>query len=366
MYSKTIALAAVIIMAIASVQVIFNVEESDAAIIVKDGEGTSFTFDGPVNKIITIGVGVTATAIGVGALDKIVVCDSYSKTNSDKIFDDLKRYVEDGKIAANGNIYSSGKDQLRTDIIDASEPSKENHFDREKDVIIAVVSPSYKQNVQILEDDGFKNIMYWSSVSSYEEIIDFVETISKVCNGKVDENAAEMRAVTDVITTKLEKEKPETAKAFYVTYSSGTFKVGNTSSITTAMIEAAGGEVITKDPTKSASTIEVNLTELVAANPDAIIFADNTVFTSGEHMNNLRSAVGNDIIIKGLEAIWNNFSIESAKGVWAMAGSMYPDLFDGDMPSGDGKTDDTMLYFGAGLVAVVIILVASYFFMRSK
>ena len=208
--------------------------------------------------------------------------------------------------------------------------------------------------------------MYWSTVNNYEDIIDFVETISKVCNGKVDDKAASMRAVADKITSTLEKADVVKAKAFYVTYSSGTFKVGNTTSITTAMIEAAGGEVITKDPSKSASTIEVNLTELVANNPDAIIFADSQVFNSGEHMKNLRTAVGNEITIKGLEAIWNNFSIESAKGVWAMAGSMYPDFFDGDMPSGGGSDDNTMLYICAGVVAVVIILVAAYFFMRSK
>ena len=365
--TKAMALAVVVLMALVSVQMIFVSDDSDAAsITVKDGEGTEFTFDSPANKIITIGVGVTATAIGVGALDKIVVCDSYSKTNSDKIFDDLKKYVEEGKIAANGNIYSSGKDQLKTDLIDAAEPTKENHFDKEKDVVMAVVSPSYKANLSFLEENGFKNVMYWSTVNDYDDIIDFVETISKVCNEKVDDKAASMRAVADKITSTLEKADVVKAKAFYVTYSSGTFKVGNTTSITTAMIEAAGGEVITKDPSKSASTIEVNLTELVANNPDAIIFADSQVFNSGEHMKNLRTAVGNDVIIKGLEAIWNNFSIESAKGVWAMAGSMYPDLFDGDMPSGGGSDDNTMLYIGAGAVAVVIILVAAYFFMRSK
>ena len=130
------------------------------------------------------------------------------------------------------------------------------------------------------------------------------------------------------------------------------------------MIEAAGGEVVTKDDSKSASTIEINLTELVANNPGVIIFADNQVFNSAEHMKNLRNAVGDDVEIKGLEAIWNNFSIESAKGVWAMAGSMYPDLFDGKMPSAGGSSSDLTMYAGSGIVAVVVILVASYLLMR--
>lgn len=364
MNSKIVAFIVLAILVVSSVSVVLYSEDSDAAVTVKDGEGTSFTFDSPVNRIITIGAGVTATAIGVGALDKISVCDSYSKTNKDPLFDTLKKYVEEGKIAANGNIYNSGKEQLKIDIIDAAEPTKGN-FDKEKDVVLAVVSPSYKANLGFLQENGFKNVMYWSTVDDYSDIVDFVETISLVCNGKVDSNAAAMRAVQDKINLTLEKEKPATAKAFYVTYSAGVFKVGNTTSITTAMIEAAGGEVITKDPTKSASTIEVNLTTLIESNPDAIIFADSQVFNSEEHMKNLRTAVGNDVKIYGLEGIWNNFSIESSKGVWQMASAMYPDLFEGDMPTPSQGSDSTMIYAIAAAIAVVIIVLVAFFFIRS-
>ena len=364
MNSKIVALTVLAILVVSSASVVLYSEDSDAVVTVKDGEGTSFTFDSPVNRIITIGVGVTATAIGVGALDKISVCDSYSKTNNDPLFDTLKKYVEEGKIAANGNIYNSGKEQLKIDIIDAAEPTKGN-FDKEKDVVLAVVSPSYKANLSFLQENGFKNVMYWSTVDDYSDIVDFVETISLVCNGKVDSNAAAMRAVQDKINLTLEKEKPATAKAFYVTYSAGVFKVGNTTSITTAMIEAAGGEVITKDPTKSASTIEVNLTTLIESNPDAIIFADSQVFNSEEHMKNLRTAVGSDAKIYGLEGIWNNFSIESAKGVWQMASAMYPDLFEGDMPTPSQGSDSTMIYAIAAAIAVVIIVLVAFIFMRS-
>lgn len=364
MNSKIVAFIVLAILVVSSVSVVLYSEDSDAAVTVKDGEGTSFTFDSPVNRIITIGAGVTATAIGVGALDKISVCDSYSKANKDPLFDTLKKYVEEGKIAANGNIYNSGKEQLKIDIIDAAEPTKGN-FNKEKDVVLAVVSPSYKANLGFLQENGFKNVMYWSTVDDYSDIVDFVETISLVCNGKVDSNAAAMRAVQDKINLTLEKEKPATAKAFYVTYSAGVFKVGNTTSITTAMIEAAGGEVITKDPTKSASTIEVNLTTLIESNPDAIIFADSQVFNSEEHMKNLRTAVGNDVKIYGLEGIWNNFSIESSKGVWQMASAMYPDLFEGDMPTPSQGSDSTMIYAIAAAIAVVIIVLVAFFFIRS-
>ncbi len=366
MRSKSLAFILVSLLVSSSFIVVAVSDTSDASITVRDGDGNFFTFDGPVDRIITIGVGTTATAIGVSALDKILVCDRYSKTNEDPLFDDLRRYVDEGKIAANGTIYDSGKEQLKMDIITAAEPTKEVHFDREKDVVLAVASPSYRANLSFLKEEGFKNVMYWSDVSTYGDIIDFVETISMVCNGRIDANAAMMRAVVEKIDVTLSQEQPERVEAFYVTHSSGVFKVGNTKSITTAMIEAAGGIVITKDDSKSESTIEVNLTDLVSKHPNAMIFADSQVFNSEDLMKSLRAQVGNDITIKGLKGIWNNFSIESSKGVWAMAGSMYPDYFDGDMPSGDTSDGDIMMYAVSSIIASAVLLCVAYYYMRPQ
>ena len=366
MNTKLTALATVAIMIIASVSIVLSGEDSDAAFTVKDGEGTEFTFDGPVDHIMTIGVGATATAIGVGALDKIVVCDSYSKTNASSVFDKLRAYIEEGRIAANGNIYSSGKAQLETDIVDAAEPTK-GKFDKDKDVVIAIVSPSYKANLAFLDTYGFKNVLYWdSSVKTYDDIIAFVETISMVCNGKVDDNAKRMSLVADTISETLSEVNKAPREAFYITYSSGVYKVGNTSSITTIMIETAGGKVVTKDDSKSASTIEVSLPMLKENYPDVVIFADSQIADSQDHMNYLRGIFGNDQKIIALDGIWNNFSIESATGVWTMACAMYPDLFSGDVPEAGGSTDTTMMYIIAGAVAVVIILAVAFFFMRSS
>ncbi|AMK14192.1 iron ABC transporter substrate-binding protein [methanogenic archaeon mixed culture ISO4-G1] len=366
MKSKTIALTMTALMVLASFAVISFQDESDAAITVQDGEGTSFTFDGPVNKIITIGAGATATAAGVGALDKIVVCDSYSKSYDNPVLKDVKRYIEEGKIAANGNIYSSGKAQLETDIVYASNPDT-GSFDREKDVVIVIVSPSYKANVAFLEEYGFKNVMFWDSSSkTYGDIVKFVETVSLVCNGGVDGSAKKMQAVVDTISDTLDRTKTPSKDAFYITYSGGNYVVGNTKSITTVMIEAAGGTVVTKDDTKSQTTIQVNLAMLKQDHPDAIIFADNTIAKSQEHMNYIRSIFGEEQKIVPLDPLWNNFSIESSTGVWTMACAMYPDLFSGDVPDAGGSSDDMMIYVAGGAVAVIAILALAYFFMRSK
>jgi hypothetical protein len=132
------------------------------------------------------------------------------------------------------------------------------------------------------------------------------------------------------------------------------------------MIETAGGKVVTKDDSKSASTIEVSLPMLKENYPDVMIFADRQIADSQDHMNYLRGIFGNDQKIIALDGIWNNFSIESATGVWTMACAMYPDLFSGDVPEAGGSTDTTMMYIIAGAVAVVIILAVAFFFMRSS
>ncbi len=366
MKTKYLALAMTAIMVMASISILQFQDESDASFTVTDGEGTSFTFDKVPSKIITIGAGATATAIGVGALDKIVVCDSYSKSYDNPILDDLKTYISEGKIAANGNIYSSGKAALETDIVYASDPVT-GTFDKENDVVFVIVSPSYKANVEFLQTYEFKNVLYWnSSVKTYDDIISFVETISMVCNGYIDDNAKKMRLVADTISDTLDTVNIAKKEAFYLTYSGGNYVVGNTKSLTTILIETAGGTVITKDPTKDTTTVQVSLPTLKEEHPDAVIFADNTIAKSEEHMNYVRTIFGNEQTVVALNPLWNNFSIESSTGIWTMACAMYPDLFSGDVPTPGGSTDNTMLYVAAGIVAVIAILAVAYFFMRSK
>ena len=365
---KTKVLAIVTLLLAVSVVCMVPSDDSDASlpsIEVKDGFGTEFTFDGPVDKVISIGVGVTATVIGVGALDKIVVCDSSSKTDSDPLFDPLRTLIDEGKVAAGGNIYSSGKAQLQNDMINAADP-KTGVFDKEKDVVFIIVFPSYGgDTVQYLKDKGFKNIMQWYDIKDYSEVIGFAETLSKVCTGSVAPEVEQMSYVQDRIADGLASLETERTKAFYVTYSGNAFKVGNTGSLATSMIVAAGGNAITIDPSKSGTTYETNLTELVGNNPGVIIFVDSKVANDASQMENLRKNVG-DAQLVPLQAIWNNYCIQSMNGVWTMACAMYPDLFEGDVPSIPVEESNTLVYIGAVIVVVAIIAVVAVVFMRKS
>ena len=338
--------------------------ESDAAITVEDGLGKNFSFSSPVNKVIAVGVGPTATVIGIGCLDKIVVSDNYSYKNTDPLFADFKKLVDQGKIAAGGNIYSSGKAQLKTDIVAAADPET-GTFDMKKDLVIVTGSDTYRANiVPDLEELGFRYVMQWRDITSYSDIIDFAEAISEVCTGREVAAVEEMENVVDYIEDKAEDARVQKKEAFYVTYSANTFKVGNTGSLATSMILAAFGKVITLDSDKP-STYEANITNIVAEHPGCIIFVDNTIHSDAGKYDDLKRAAGGKATFVDLKPIWNNYCIESMYGVWTMACAMYPDLFEGDVPVHDGGSDDNLvLYLAAGLVAVAVIGIAAYFFMR--
>ena len=341
-------------------------DSSDAAasITVTDGYGTEFTFSDEPAHVITVGKGITSTVIQLGGIDKIVVADSYSKSDNDPVFDKLKQYVSEGKIAANGNIYSSGKDQLQTDIVHAADTEDGGVFNKETDPVIITGGNSYITPIKdYLVTNGFKKILLWNDITEYSNIPDFVDTVSKILTGSTSDKATQMRHVSQVIADGVEGHAK--ADAFYVTYSGSVFKVGNINSLANSMIGAAGGNSITTDDTKAKPTYEASLTALMESHPNAVVFIDQSINGDASRLETLKSQVGADAKIVPLKPLWNNYSIESMNGVWTMACAMYPDLFSGDVPTVPGKTENnTLLYFGVGMAAAIIIVGVGFVFLR--
>ena len=363
---KTITLAIIAVM-IVSVLPVALTDGSDAAssITVTDGLGNEFTFEDEPAHIITVGKGITATAIQLNAIDKIVVADSYSKTDTNEVFDILRTYIDEGKIAAGGNIYSSGKAQLQTDIVYAADNGR---FDKEKDPIFITGGNSYiNPIIEYLTTNGFKKILAWNDITEYDKIADFVSTVSKIIDGEESDKVAQMKHVSEVIADGV---KDKTLReAFYVTYSEGAFKVGNINSLANSMISAAGGKSITTDDSKAKPTYEANLTTLVEEHPDAIIFIDNSIKSNQSNLDALKTAIGEDAFnnrVVPLNPLWNNYSIESMTGVWTMACAMYPDTFEGDVPTVDEPKKNTMLYVGIGVGVAAVVLIAGLLFLRKR
>jgi len=342
--------------------------DADSTFEITDQKGNTVKFDGPVDHIITIGKGVTATTIQLGQVDKIVVADNYSLTDSSSVFDGLRTRVDNGDATAGGTIYTSGRDALKREVVDAADTGK---FDINKDVILLTGGDTYlvKEGlIDYFKDLGFR-VLAWNDVYEYSDIIDLVGKISLIVTGEVSSVVDEMKAVSEKITSTLaEKGVTEATKtkAFFVRYSS-TFMVGNSGSIATSMIQAAGGNAITIDPSKSGQSYSANLTEIIEKyGTDVVVFADNTIVSNDDYMAQLRTAVGDEVKIIALNPLWNNYSIESMEGVKTMAGAMYPDYFPdwdtSESKGSDGK--DVAIYICAGVGAVVLILCAAVYFMR--
>lgn len=347
---------------------------SDAAdsFDITDGKGNTVTFNGPVDHIITIGVGTTATVIQLGCVDKIVVADKYSKDNASKVFDSLRAAIEQGKAVADGTIYSSGSDALKTNIIDAADTEKGGVFNKEKDVIILTGGDTYLVKnglIDYFKDLGFR-VLAWNDMVEYDDIITFTEKISKIVTGSVSKQIDQMKKVkTTIADTLNEKKVTDKREAFYLTYSSNTFKVGNTGSIATSMIIAAGGDAFTVDPSKSGTTYEANLTDIISEHgTDVIIFADgSSIANNPERLEQVRQQVGNEVKIVPLDILWNNYSIDSMNGVWTMACAMYPEYFSGDVPSVDGDNNSNVaVYIAAGVIVAIVIVGAVVFLMKRK
>ena len=335
---------------------------ADSGFTVEDGQGTEFAYDAPSGKVMTIGKGLTATVIEMGYLNKILVCDSYSNTATEDIFSDLKPLVADSTILAGGNIYSSGKAQLINDIVYATE---NNGFDKEKDTIFITGGPSYIDAiVDELRDDskGFKKVLAWESIETYDEMVDYVNVVSMAVSGSTEGKAEQMSYVAEHIKDTLGDRTK--AKAFYVNYSSSAFRVGNTGSLASSMIIAAGGISVTIDSTKAVPTYEANITNLVDTHgTDTIIFVDAGV--NETNLNTLKSLVPDSVKIVPMSSLWNNFAPDSMDGIWVMASAMYPDLFNGDVPTvPDNDDPDIWLYVGVAIAAVAIIGLVAFVLMR--
>ncbi len=347
---------------------------ADGSFTVKDGRGTEVSFDEPAGHIVTCGKGPTATVIQLGQLDKLVVCDSYSKTATEDVFKPLKQKIEDGKVKADGNVYSSGLAAFKTNVIDAADTEKGGTFDKEKDVIVLTASVANNDALKTyFAGEGFKKILIWDSITEYDQIIDFAKAVSMSITGSVANEVKSMELVEKTISDRLKDEQITTAekkvKAIYIRISSGNYALGNTNSLTTSMIDAAGGNNIAFDDGKAKPTYTISPAELTQMRTDngedkIVVFLDTTV--TEDKVTQLKTLMGTDhTSYVPLDGLWNNYSIDSKDGVWTMACAMYPDYFSGDVPTvKDDGNKDIILYAAIGGVVAVAVIVAAVFLMR--
>ena len=346
---------------------VYDADAADSGFDVTDGLDRTISFDSPVDHIITIGKGTTATVIELGYLDKISVVDKYSNDKNEPVFEDLNKKVADGEIKAGGTIYSSGIEQLKKDILDSADPEEGGTFDKDKDAIVMTASKTYVDPlVEYFTDKGFKNILVWYDIPEYDLIIDFVDKMSMVLSGEKSDLAEQMRYVSENVKDVLDSNKVTEKKAFVVTFSGGVFKVGNTGSIATSLITAAGGDAYTVNSSKPGPTYEATLPEIYEKGDSPIVFVDHGIWSKADKLDQLETLLPGATLVH-VEALWNNFCPDSMYGVWAMACAMYPDLFEGEVPDvSEPEESHAATYAVAGIVIVLVIGVVAYALMKKK
>ncbi|MBR7124535.1 MAG: hypothetical protein IKC93_06710 [Candidatus Methanomethylophilaceae archaeon] len=333
---------------------------------------------------MTIGTGLTATAIELDLLDRMIVCDRYAALDNHSLFNGLRSKIGSDQIMANGSGYSTGLGSVKNDIWTMTEKIyREKGIDLEgvdhldvKD--IAIFMTGVPSSINELYDDlsdarlSYKHILCWDTIDSYDDLIDMVRTMSLVMKGVVDPHVDEMESIVDYIETILSGNPGmKRREAFYVTYSGGELKVGNMGSLANSMIEAAGGISITNDASMS-KTYAANIPRLIEGHgTDMVIFVDDVLASNESSMDTLKKALGGqDVKLVRLDPLWNNYCIESMNGVWAMACAMYsdvyPDVFVGDVPViSNDYDDDIVLYTVAGLLGAAMISVLAFLYFRT-
>lgn len=366
------AIIAAVLMSSALALVLADDSEATGSFTVTDGLGNEVTFDGPVDHIITTGKGATATVIQLGQLDKLSVCDNYS-LSSEPLFDELKNRVANDTVKAEGNTYSSGLAQFKNDILDCADPDQGGSFDRTSDVVVVTASKTYADPlVQFLNKNGYQKVLVWYGVETYDDIVDFVRAISTVL-GAGSNVADDMARASTSISETLAADGRAKVKAFSITYSGGTYKVGNSGSLATAMILAAGGDAYTINDSMQNPTYEATLTYIYEQGGEGtIVFLDSNIWGDEDKLNDVKRALPG-VTLYNLESLWNNYSVSSADGVRYMASVMYPDLFsyaDENAPATDNTGSSNLDLNSQEVILVIetvfIVLVSASFFLIRK
>ena len=341
---------------------------------ITDGEGRTYHYDSPAERIVSTGAATTLTIAEAGAVNKIVAVDRYS-TYDYTGYDELEAMdaVDLGSFYGETN-----HDYIVTTLINMVD-NGELSLD---DTIILTSYTSNRALYERLHDTGFTKVLVWTtdSVSDYDAIVQMVSDVSMIASGTVPDSVSSMldktAQVSDAVSGVTER-----AKALFVWYTGGEFSVGN-SSIMNSMLEVANADNIGYSDSTASHYGDVNtVISLLEANPGTVIFVNYSYGTAGGTAESFREDVmgGNtDYPVVIMDSLWNNWCPESADGLMTIGQYLYPDLlgepYDGYIEdygpgSGSGASDNggtgtDGLMIALVVVVIVVIVVAGIMIAR--
>lgn len=329
---------------------------------ITDGEGRTYHYDSPAERIVSTGAATTLTIAEAGAVNKIVAVDRYS-TYDYTGYDELEAMdaVDLGSFYGETN-----HDYIVTTLINMVD-NGELSLD---DTIILTSYTSNRALYERLHDTGFTKVLVWTtdSISDYDAIVQMVSDVSMIASGTVPDSVSSMldktAQVSDAVSGVTER-----AKALFVWYTGGEFSVGN-SSIMNSMLEVANADNIGYSDSTASHYGDVNtVISLLEANPGTVIFVNYSYGTAGGTAESFREDVlgGNtDYPVVIMDSLWNNWCPESADGLMTIGQYLYPDLlgepYDGYIEdygpgSGSGASDNSGTGTDGLMIALVVVVI---------
>ena len=331
---------------------------------ITDGEGRTYHYDSPAERIVSTGAATTLTIAEAGAVNKIVAVDRYS-TYDYTGYDEL----ETMDAVDLGSFYGeTNHDYIVTTLINMVD-------DGELSLDDTIILTSYTSNRALyerLDDTGFTKVLVWTtdSVSDYDAIVQMVSDVSMIASGTVPGSVSSMLDKTAQVSDAV-SEVTERAKALFVWYTGGEFSVGN-SSIMNSMLEVANADNIGYSDSTASHYGDVNtVISLLEANPGTVIFVNYSYGTAGGTAESFREDVlgGNtDYPVVIMDSLWNNWCPESADGLMTIGQYLYPDLlgepYDGYIEdygpgSGSGASNGGSAGTDGLMIALVVVVVVA-------
>jgi iron complex transport system substrate-binding protein len=219
--------------------------EPEAGFTVTDDLGKTFSFDGPVNSIVSLAPANTEIVFAIGAGDKLVGRTDYCNYPP-----------EAASVESVGDFWS---------------PNKEKLVVLNPDVVLAAKAHDQSGDTAWLEDEGLKVITL--NPETLTEILADISLVGQITGkeAKAEEMVADMQSRIDYVAHKTaglsDNQRP---RVLHVTWHDPVWTAGQ-GSFTDALIEISGGVNIFHDVT---GDVQVDLETAVTRNPEVI-----TVFT---------------------------------------------------------------------------------------
>ncbi len=328
-------------------------DESDTTtpFYIEDSNGNLIEFEQTSNNIILLGYGYTLTTVDLGCEDKIVGVDYYTAqymvTAGYTQYSDLNI----------GNFYNAdGCVQIATAILQMSE---DGTFDLETDWIVA---PSYSYITksgglidvlnEYLGENNYNLITLISTATTYDQVMQVVDDLGQILGADSDGILDEMEYIEYKVTNTVKENNLSGAAAIQISSSGKVYNSSLMVSMITTMLNGInagnnGESAISYSSDKSA------ILQMAEKYNDTVIFVDSS-YTG---ITELKDYLENYDVVS-IEHQWDNICPEVTNCLWVLACAMYPDYFEGDVPTVSSDTNDnTLLYLGVGIAIAAIVAV---------